>query len=110
MPSGASIQLIFGEVKKVMFSDACDLLYVNISQLHLRSFGENTLWGGKISPEDSRNKYWFLGEPFVYWTVVLSVCPVCPVCDVGVLWPNGWTDQDETWHASRPQSWPHCVK
>ena len=23
---------------------------------------------------------------------------VCPVCDVGVLWPNGWTDQDETWH------------
>jgi len=23
-------------------------------------------------------------------------CPVCPVCDVGLLWPNGWTDQDET--------------
>ena len=21
----------------------------------------------------------------------------CPVCDVGVLWPNGWTDHDETW-------------
>jgi len=36
-------------------------------------------------------------------------CPVCPVCDVGVLWPNGWMDQDETWHAGRP--WPrlHCV-
>ena len=31
------------------------------------------------------------------------VCPVClsvcPVCNVGVLWPNGWRDQDETWHA-----------
>jgi len=26
----------------------------------------------------------------------------CPVCDVGVLWPNGWTDKDETWHAGRP--------
>ena len=30
-------------------------------------------------------------------------CPaflsVCPVRDVGALWPNGWTDQDETWHA-----------
>jgi len=26
-------------------------------------------------------------------------CPVCPVCDVGVLWPKGWMDQDETWHA-----------
>ena len=30
-------------------------------------------------------------------------CPVCPVCDVGVLWPNGWTHQDETWHAGRPR-------
>ena len=36
-------------------------------------------------------------------------CPVClPVCDVGVLWPNGWMDQDETWHAGMP--WPgHIV-
>jgi len=24
---------------------------------------------------------------------------VLSVCDVGVLWPNGWMDQDETWHA-----------
>jgi len=29
--------------------------------------------------------------------VCLSVCPICPVCNVGVLWPNGWMDQDETW-------------
>jgi len=36
--------------------------------------------------------------------------PVCPVCDVGVLWPNGWMDQDETWHGGRPRSWPHCVR
>ena len=34
---------------------------------------------------------------------------VLSVCNVGVLWPNGWTDQDETWHAGRPQPWPHCV-
>ena len=27
----------------------------------------------------------------------LSVLPVPSVCDVGVLWPNGWMDQDETW-------------
>jgi len=33
---------------------------------------------------------------------------VCPVCEVGVLWPNGWTDQDETWHGGRPRPWPHC--
>jgi len=33
-----------------------------------------------------------------YRTVVLSVCPVLSVCNVGVLWPNGWMDQDENWH------------
>jgi len=48
-------------------------------------------------------------------SVCLSVCPVlscpfCPVCNVGALWPNGLTDQDETWHAGRPQPWPHCIR
>ena len=32
----------------------------------------------------------------------LSVClfrlSCLSVCNVGVLWPNGWMDQDETWH------------
>jgi len=26
------------------------------------------------------------------------------------LWPNGWTDQDETWHVGRPRPWLHCVR
>ena len=54
------------------------------------------------------------GRPFVKrfalcqrTVVYLSVCPVC---DVGVLWPNGWIDQDETWHAGRPRPRPHCAK
>ena len=53
------------------------------------------------------------GLPFVkqyavcYRTVVLSVCPVC---NVGVLWPNGWMDQDENWHAGTPRPWLHCVR
>ena len=38
-----------------------------------------------------------------------SVCLSCPVCDVGVLWPNGWTDQDEPYHAGRPRPWPNRV-
>ena len=38
----------------------------------------------------------------------LSVCLSCPVCNVCVLLPNGWMDQDETWHGGRPRSWPHC--
>jgi len=36
-------------------------------------------------------------------------CLSCPVCNVGVLWPNGWTDLDETWRAGRPRPWLHCV-
>ena len=55
------------------------------------------------------------GRPFMkrfalcYQAVVcLSVC--LSVCNVGALWPNGWTDQDETWHAGKPRSWPHCVR
>ena len=53
------------------------------------------------------------GRPFVkrfalcYRSVV---CPVLSVCDVPALWPNGCTDQDETWHAGRPRPWPHCVR
>ena len=44
-----------------------------------------------------------------YPTVVCLSCAVCPVCDVGVLWPNCWTDQDETRHAARSRPRPHCV-
>ena len=34
------------------------------------------------------------------WDRCLSVClSIClSVYDVGVLWPNGWMDQDESWH------------
>ena len=51
------------------------------------------------------------GRPFLkrfalcYQTVVCLSCPVLSVCNIGVLWPNGWTDQDETWHAGRPRPW-----
>ena len=45
---------------------------------------------------------------------VCRLCPVClsvrPVCDVGILWPNGWMDQDETWHGGTPRPWRHCVR
>ena len=35
---------------------------------------------------------------------------VCPVCDVGVLWSNGWMDQNETWHGGRPRPRSHCAR
>ena len=43
-----------------------------------------------------------------YWSIVFPVC--LSVCNVRALWPNRWTDQDETWHAGRPRPWPHCVR
>ena len=42
--------------------------------------------------------------------ILSNRCPVLSVCDVGVLWPNGWTDQYGIWHAGRPRPWPHCVR
>jgi len=30
-------------------------------------------------------------------------CPVRSVCNVGVLWPNGWMDQDATWYGGKPR-------
>jgi len=32
--------------------------------------------------------------PFVKRLALCYQTVICPVCDVGVLWPNGWTDQD----------------
>ena len=55
---------------------------------------------------------------FAFWATICQTvlpmlsdrCLCCPVCDVGVLWPNGWMDQDEAWHAGRPRPWPQCVR
>jgi len=70
-----------------------------------------------------RNRPWktrsVFGRPLVkrFALCYQTVCPVCPllsvslfVFDVGVLWPNGWMDQDATWCGGRP--WPrrHCVR
>jgi len=41
---------------------------------------------------------------------MLSDVVCLSVCNVGVLWPNGWMHQDETWHACRSRPWPHCVR
>ena len=40
----------------------------------------------------------------------LSCLSVLSVYNVGVLWPNGWVDQHETWHGGRPRSRPHCFR
>ena len=57
------------------------------------------------------------------WVLVLAVCLVfgwpfvkrftlcyrSTVCDIGVLWPNGWMNQHETWHGGRPRPMPQGV-
>jgi len=53
------------------------------------------------------NSLYLFGRPFVKR---LTLCYRSVVCNVGVLWPNGWMEQDETWHAGRPRPWPHCVR
>ena len=50
--------------------------------------------------------YFIFGRPFVKRFALCYRSVVClSVCDVGVLWPNGWMDPDETWHGGRPR--PH---
>jgi len=55
---------------------------------------------------------YIFGRPFVTVRPMLSDrCPVCPVlfvCNVGVLWPNGWMDEDATWYGGRPRPRRHC--
>ena len=43
-------------------------------------------------------------SPVCLYVYCLSCMPVCRVCNVGVLWPNGWMDQDETWHVALAQA------
>jgi len=33
-----------------------------------------------------------------------------PIFGPCLLWPNGWMDQDGTWHGGRPWSSPHCAR
>jgi len=54
-------------------------------------------------------------EPLSCLSVSLSVCLLAclraslSVCNVGVLWPHGWVDQDETWCGGRPRPQPHVL-
>jgi len=45
-----------------------------------------------------------------YRTVVLSVLSVLSVYNVGILWPNGRMDPNETLYGGRPRPLPHCVR
>jgi len=33
-----------------------------------------------------------------------------PICGPCVLWPNGWMNQDATWHRGKHRLWRRCVR
>jgi len=73
-------------------------------------------------PRNFRSQNFLLPGTFIpkihFWTTLCkTVCPMlsyrclsCPVCDIGVLWPNGWMDQDETRHRGKPRPRRHSVR
>jgi len=36
--------------------------------------------------------------------------PLSPIFGPCLLWPNGWMDQDGTWHGGGPWFRPHCAR
>jgi len=53
----------------------------------------------------------------VFLGMLSDHCLSCPMClsvclsvTLVLLWPNGWMDQDDTWHAGRPQPWSRCIR
>ena len=84
---------------------------VGVSQTAALNRGRHLYSAGRLSR-------WALAHILVSLDLWATVCKTVrsmlsdrfPVCDVGVLWPNGLTDQDESWRAGRSRSWPHCVR
>jgi len=55
--------------------------------------------------------FWATATIITVRSMLQDHCPVyLSVCNVGVLWPNGWMDQEATWYRGRPQPRRHCVR
>ena len=74
-----------------------------------RSCANEPRCSGGSTPAPGRNATSLFRPPSVKRFALYAIgplsclsCPLLPVCDVGVLWPNGWMDQNETWHGGRP--------
>ena len=94
-------------------------------QLHVNSYSLGFSLSGKLPTSKlSEISHLFRGPFFgehynqrfilCYGTAALSVGLSClsvlSVCNIGVLWPNGWMDQDATWYEDRPRPRPHCFR
>jgi len=82
-------------------------------------FGPYLLWRNGWMDQDAT---WYGGRtrPRRLCVFVLDGDPSPPSPKVGIapspifgtcpLWPNGWMDQDRTWHRGRPWSRLHCAR
>ena len=48
------------------------------------------------------------GEPSVRFLGAIRLLSVLSVYGAGVLYLNGWMDQDATWYGGSTRPWPHC--
>ena len=101
-----------------LFSVMCNLMHVECRTFDPRHL-KSTLGQMALTQPCIRHTLLIFGRPFVkrfalsYRTVVcLSCLYVClsETLKFGVLWPNGWMDQDETWQTGRARPRPHCVR
>jgi len=106
--------LYITDVQEVIWFYAC----------HLIAYHKHPLQGlvitGRIAYRANRRHLIYSDVNF-WATVCKTVRPMLSVrwlsclscmsaCNVHALRPNGWTNQDETWHAGRPRPWPHCIR
>ena len=89
------------------------MLQTGISTYRLNSLlPKKRRWASHIHSCNEYGTLYLFGR--LYFTCktvrpMLSGCPVLlSVCNVGVLWPNGWIDQDATWYGDRPWPRQHC--
>ena len=69
---------------------------------------QNATWyGGRPQPRELCVR-WGPSSPFLKRTLSPGAPP--PIFDQCLLWPNGWMDQDGTWHGGRPWSSPYCAR
>ena len=66
-------------------------------------YAASASWGFTTAADRQRIEE-FLGDRLKKWFALSYLsCPVLSACSAGVLWPNGWMDQDETSHGGRPR-------
>jgi len=95
--------------------DIPDLItYANFGEDRLRGLGvagvkvcPSPLWSSPLQHSRTNGRVCARFALCYAVTGPISCLSVLSVCHVGVLWPNGWMDQDATWYEGRPRPRRH---